>query len=345
METSKGDGVIVGGCDSADWNPIASAVSHSQLAGVVAGLVFAGIVVVLQRQARARRPAEALTMFLAGFFTFALDSFFFSVVAGERTCPRAWTETMLAAGLLGFGALSLFLGVAWLLFALDRASSTPFRVTRVIVYVLVLIVVSQLNATARDYLRDVRPPGHHQWIDALLTGGIFMGAGIIVLHIALARRLSAYSRRATGVAAYFAIAYVLVCALAFGLLTVVETSYWNTGAKPMVYITATLVSVTLPTIVVTTQLIALPWPEPRPSRVGADNSADAGGTAGDLPPAAESSNIATAEKDRAEPVRHGRSAAATGTARGSVIYGGLALIAVGIGAALAARHLRDTDVN
>jgi hypothetical protein len=101
--TTQGVLVVAGACDSADWSPIDSAASHSQLAGVVAGLVFAGIVVILERQAPGRRPAEALTLFVAGFFTFALDGFFFGVVAGERTCPRAWTETMVAAGLLGFG--------------------------------------------------------------------------------------------------------------------------------------------------------------------------------------------------------------------------------------------------
>ncbi|MCO8276157.1 hypothetical protein M1L60_36830 [Actinoplanes sp. TRM 88003] len=128
--------MIGSACTTEDWSPIGSAASHSQLAGVVAGLVFAGIVVILERQAPAqRRPAEALTLFVAGFFTFALDAFFFGVVAGERTCDRAWTETMVAAGLLGFGALSLFVGLSWLLYSLDRTSSTPFRATRVIVYV------------------------------------------------------------------------------------------------------------------------------------------------------------------------------------------------------------------
>jgi hypothetical protein len=252
-------------CDSADWSPIGSAASHSQLAGVVAGLVFAGIVVILERQASTRRPAEALTMFVAGFFTFALDGFFFAVVAGERTCARAWTETMVAAGLLGFGALSLFVGVSWLLYSLDRTSSTPFRVTRVIVYVLALIVVAQLNATARDYLRDVRPAGQFRWIDTLLTAGLIVIVAVIAGHAALARRLRGWSRRSAGLAAYLAIAYVLVCALSFGLLTVVETSYWDNGARPVVYLTATLVAVMLPTLVVIIHLLALPSPELDPA--------------------------------------------------------------------------------
>jgi hypothetical protein len=288
------------------------------LAGVVAGLVFAGIVVMLERQAApVRRPAEALTMFLAGFFTFALDGFFFSVVAGERTCVRAWTETMVAAGLLGYGALSLFVGVSWLLYSLDRTSSTPFRVTRVIVYVLAFIVVAQLNATARDYLRDVRPPGQFGWIDTLLTTGLIVIVSVIVAHVFLARRLRHWSRRSAGLAAYVAIAYVLVCALSFGLLTVVETSYWSAGARPVVYLTATLVSVMLPTFVVIIHLLALPWPEPERH------------VEPEAPP------IAPPEVPPVAP-----DPPATAPKRGHTLLGGLVLIALGGGAALAARHRR-----
>ncbi|MEU4426451.1 hypothetical protein AB0F81_37995, partial [Actinoplanes sp. NPDC024001] len=262
-------------CDAVDWSPIASAGSHAQLAGVVAGLVFAGIVVILERQGQGRRPAEALTLFVAGFFTFALDGFFFGVVAGERTCPRAWTETMIAAGLLGYGALSLFVGVSWLLYSLDRSSSTPFRVTRVIVYVLAFIVVAQLNATARDYLRDVRPGGEFAWLDRVLSIGLVVMTAMILAHVLLARRLGRWSRRNAAVAAYLAVAYVLVCAMSFGLLTVVETEYWSAGTKPVVYISATLVSVMLPTVVVIVHLLALPTPErPVPAEPPAERPAE-----------------------------------------------------------------------
>ncbi|MDR7275174.1 hypothetical protein [Catenuloplanes atrovinosus] len=258
MSWSGAAEVIGSGCDALDWSPIGSAASHSQLAGVVAGLVFAAIIVIVERPSATARPTEALTMFLAGFFTFALDSFLFAVIAGDRTCARAWTETMIGAGLLGYGAVSLFVGIAWLLYERGLGDTVPFRVTRVIVYALVIIEVAQLNATARDYLRDIRPAGDGAWLDGLLTVGLVIGLAVIAGHAVLAARLCGWARRSVGVSAYVAIGYALASALAFGLLTVVPASYWSTEADPVSYVSVTLGSIVLPSFVVIIQLLALP---------------------------------------------------------------------------------------
>lgn len=280
-------------CDTLDWSPIGSAASHSQLAGVIAGLVFAAIIVIVERQGPAGRHTEALTMFLAGFFTFALDSFLFAVVAGERTCVRAWTETMIGAGLLGYGAVSLFVGIAWLLHERGLGGTVPFRVTRVIVYALVFIEVAQLNATVRDYLRDIRPPGHTGWLDALLTVGLVVGIAVIAAHALLAVRLRRWTRRSAGVSAYVAIGYALACALAFGLLTVAGPGLWSAPAAPSVYVTVTLGSVVLPTLVVIIQLLALPDPGPGgPAPIA---------PAGDRLPERDTAAPAVAEDDGGEP--------------------------------------------
>lgn len=326
-------------CDSVDWSPIASAGAHSQLAGVVAGLVFAGIVLILQRPGHTRRPAEALTLFIAGFFTFALDSFYFAVVAGERTCARAWTETMVASGLLGFGAVGLFVGVAWLMFSLDRTSSTPFRVTRIIVYVLVFIVVGQLNAASRDYLRDVRPAGQHGWLDMLMTTGPAVVIVVIVAHLSLGDRLRRWNPAGVAIAAYVAVGYVLVCAVAFGLLTVVDVTYWNRGVKPAVYITVTLVSVMLPSTVVFVQLLALPWPEPRPAGRPPEPDPDTTGprpSTTEANPGTVGTDIDAAGPGVDAPDPRGRTPAPLPPARAAVL-GGLALLVLG-GAILGARR-------
>ncbi|MDP9794916.1 drug/metabolite transporter (DMT)-like permease [Catenuloplanes nepalensis] len=257
MSTLSGaDGAMVT-CDALDWSPVGSAASHSQLGGVVAGLVFAAIIVIVERPSSASRPTEALTMFLAGFFTFALDSFLFAVVAGDHTCPRAWTETMLGAGLLGYGAVSLFVGIAWLLYERGLHDTVPFQVTRVIVYALVLIEIAQLNVTARDYLQDIRGSGSSGWLGALLSVGLVIGVALLAVHALLAGRLCRWSRAAVGVSAYVAIGYALASALAFGLATAVTPGYWS-DVRPAAYVTVTLGSVVLPTLVVIIQLLALP---------------------------------------------------------------------------------------
>ncbi|MEE6306217.1 hypothetical protein V1634_05150 [Plantactinospora veratri] len=244
------------GCESVDWNPLGSAGAHSQLAGVVAGLVFAGIVMLIDRATSRGSSAKALTMFIAGLVTFALDSFFFGVIAGEQTCSRAWTQTTVAAGMLGVGSLTLFTGLAWLIAGRDEFES-PLRLIRVTAYGLSLVIVGQLAVTARDYLRDVRPEGMYPWLDWLVRAWSALVAVVVVAH-AFAPRLRYEAHRAVSHAAYLGIAYVLSCAVIFGLLTTADRSYWADGVPPGVFIAAALLSVMLPGVVVVVQLMAFP---------------------------------------------------------------------------------------
>ncbi|MFY1691140.1 hypothetical protein [Plantactinospora sp. WMMB782] len=243
-------------CESVDWNPLGSAGAHSQLAGVVAGLVFAGIVMLIDRGTPRRPSAEALTMFIAGLVTFALDSFFFGVIAGERTCPRVWTQTTVAAGMLGVGSLTLFTGLAWLIAGRSEFES-PLRLIRVVAYGLSLVTVGQLTVTAHDYLRDVRPEGTYPWLDWLVRAWSVLVAVVVIGH-AFAPRPGYGAHRAVRHAAYLGISYVLSCALIFGLLTAVDRSYWLDGVPPGVFIAAALLSVMLPGLVVVVQLMAFP---------------------------------------------------------------------------------------
>ncbi|MFD0746451.1 hypothetical protein ACFQ1L_34880 [Phytohabitans flavus] len=151
-------------CDTLDWSPIASAPVHSAFAGVLAGLVFAGIVLLLSSRSDQVRRTNALVIFGSSFLVLAFDAFLFGVIAGERVCARAWTETMHAAGLLGLGALGIFAGICWLI---DTSDTTAGRMTRFYVtttYVIAIIVTYHVGATAVEYLDSVAahgttPPG------------------------------------------------------------------------------------------------------------------------------------------------------------------------------------------
>ncbi|AVT37152.1 hypothetical protein [Plantactinospora sp. BB1] len=223
---------------------------------MVAGLVFAGIVMLIDRGTSKRASGEALTMFIAGLVTFALDSFFFGVIAGERTCPRVWTQTTVAAGMLGVGSLTLFTGLAWLIAGRSEFES-PLRFIRVTAYGLSLVTVGQLTVTAHDYLRDVRPEGMYPWLDWLVRAWSVLVALVVVGH-AFAPRLRYGAHRAVTHAAYLGIAYVFSCAVIFGLLTTVDRGYWADGVPPGVFIAAALLSVMLPGVVVVVQLMAFP---------------------------------------------------------------------------------------
>ena len=103
------------GCSVTGWSAVASASANASLAAVLAGFMINGIVLVL-----AYKPSEmkaeyiqALALLFAAFVALGLDAFMFGLVTGDSTdimgkvsaCRRTWTEAMLAAGLLGIGAV------------------------------------------------------------------------------------------------------------------------------------------------------------------------------------------------------------------------------------------------
>lgn len=97
-------------CARADWSAVTSALPNATLAGVLAGFLLNGIVVFLIRGTDTFEQVRALSFMFAAFVALALDSYLFGLVSGDHTCQRAWTEAMLAAGLLGIGAVAIIAG-------------------------------------------------------------------------------------------------------------------------------------------------------------------------------------------------------------------------------------------
>jgi hypothetical protein len=247
-------------CDSLAWNPLGSASAHSQLAGVVASLVFAGIVLLLQRGVPAQRQTQAVSLLIAGFFTFALDSFLFGVIAGEQICARAWTETMVAAGMLGIGALGIFTSLAWLLHVHEESNPTAFRLATFAAYCLAGIVGLQLAVTAQDYLRDVLPDGHAEWVSVLVSGYPLCILALIGTHLVFHRRLRRLAERVAGPTAYITIGYVTLSVAGFGFFAGLDRNHWENGVSVELATGATVAALTLPALALITQLLALPGP-------------------------------------------------------------------------------------
>jgi hypothetical protein len=82
-------------CRQLEWNPIGSADSHSALAGVLAALVFAGIVVLLQDHRRSSEHTRALELMSGALLALAFSSFLFGVVAGGQVCVKYRSHTLL----------------------------------------------------------------------------------------------------------------------------------------------------------------------------------------------------------------------------------------------------------
>ena len=94
------------GCSNAGWSAVSSAGPMSALAGVLAGFMLNGIVVLLSQTMKDIGKVRALGLLLAAFVALGLDSYLFALVTGDSSCHRAWTEAMLAAGLLGIGTVA-----------------------------------------------------------------------------------------------------------------------------------------------------------------------------------------------------------------------------------------------
>jgi hypothetical protein len=248
-------------CDSIPWSPMGSASAHSALAGVIAGLVFAGIVILLERRREDKKPSPAISLLIAGFFTFALDSFLFAVIAGEQACARAFSETMVAAGMLGIGALGLFTGIAWLLHAHDETDPTPFRVTILVSYCLAIVVGLHLVLTTHDYLHDSvrgKPPA---WVGAALTKYLIAVAAVIFVHALVRRWVVRWAKHMAAGAAYVTVIYVTVCAGVFGWLAGLDSEQWQGGVSPNVATAASVIPLVAAGATLVMQFLALPAPE------------------------------------------------------------------------------------
>src|SRR5262245_50445631 len=121
-----------------DWNALTAAPENAQLTGVLAGLVFAGIVVLISvRPEPSRVPGgagpgrrtEALVLLVGSFLALLIAGFLFSVASGDPVCTRGWTMVMSAGSLLGLGVLSMFGGLCWLIDEYDHESRRATRLT------------------------------------------------------------------------------------------------------------------------------------------------------------------------------------------------------------------------
>lgn len=96
------------------WSIITSSAANSQLAGVLAAVIFSGIVILFAR--RGPRSTQAPGLFASTFVVLGFDRYLFGTVTGLTTgefCALAWSEGMIAAGMLGVGGFALITGISW----------------------------------------------------------------------------------------------------------------------------------------------------------------------------------------------------------------------------------------
>lgn len=190
------------GCSNAGWSAVTSAGANTALAGVLAGFMLNGIVVLLSGMMTNIAKVRALGLLLAAFVALGLDSYMFGLVTGDSSCNRAWTEAMFAAGLLGVGAVAIIaafgLLVAEYVDKKDKESTvmltTLFKFLRVGV---ALVVLGLLFMTSWNYLYAVLGKGVPGYAKDLLWSYFAIGASALLILIANARLPKSWMNRLT----------------------------------------------------------------------------------------------------------------------------------------------------
>lgn len=156
------------GADDFHWSIVASASTNSTLAGVLAGFLFTGIVMLFGRPSPEIEDSQTISLFSAALLALGLDSYLFSLITGSRpetgdgevvteACMRVWTQGMPASGMLAVGGTALVGGIGWLLSShVTISSATADKNLRFLGGLMTIATITTttllLVATTLDYL-------------------------------------------------------------------------------------------------------------------------------------------------------------------------------------------------
>ncbi|MGW4330095.1 hypothetical protein ACWEKR_29915 [Nocardia sp. NPDC004573] len=219
------------------WSIIESAATHSQLAGVLAGFLFTGIVFLFGRTNRDNNQTIALVT--ATFFVLALDSYEYSIIAGNKPaienlaaqCSLIWSQMMPAAGSLGVGAMALSAAVAWMLAGHVEAQAghgpdrALYRLGGLVVSMMIGGAMLLLIATSLDYLESAY--GERPLIWGIVTP--VFGLAIMAASMSVAVRRTVRLTGSAGaplalpqnlpIATYATIVYGIICLVFTGVIS------------------------------------------------------------------------------------------------------------------------------
>jgi hypothetical protein len=251
------------GCSVTVWSAVSSATANATLAAVLAGFMITGIILVLGNTTVMKPEyVQALTLMFAAFVALGLDAFLFGIVTGESTqvtegvtaCRRAWTEAMLAAGLLGVGAVAIVVAFIVLFSAYfsdakregsiwewEDSLGMLERFSGLIRGGVAVGVVAFLYVTARNYLLAIfnshipRPGAAFLYIYIIIAV-----PAVIAMAIATATKgsdniISKFLRadtkrqfiKALKFAIWSSISYTILSALMVAVIASISASFWN----------------------------------------------------------------------------------------------------------------------
>lgn len=266
-----------GGCPGNGWSIISSAPTNPQLAGVLAGFVFTGIIIIFGRPGP--KNTQTLSLFTATFVALGFDSYLFSLISGgtsDPACTRVWSEAMAASGLLAVGAVALMGGIAWLL--ADHVSAESIaggdhhkglvniaRLSRFMLLGVAIAAALLLAATTKDFLEIAfggRVTGWIAWLVPLspLAIGVTAWAWLARRRLSAEHnqdRASAVATRTLTVAVYGLFLYAIVSTVYAGILVTFPTTWWTSRPHPTTW-TSLIVGLLLADLLIVALTLAGP---------------------------------------------------------------------------------------
>ncbi len=223
-------------CSTHGWSILNSAQSHSAFAGVLAGFAFTAAVIymgsagrapdesaqcgrTIARNAAARslQEAQAIALFTASFIVLGLDSYLFSVVAGNRPfpgiaqppepCGRVWSQALIANGMLAVGAVAMVCNITTLFLSqqLNIKDENSRHYLRFFLISLtgagMLAIILFLSLTSVDYLDVVYHDHAPSWF-AISVWVVALGSMGLTVYLGsrsyLRKPASAHASHANG---------------------------------------------------------------------------------------------------------------------------------------------------
>jgi hypothetical protein len=271
-----------GQCYTYGWNPIAAASSQSAIAAVMAGFVFAGIIVVLSVMADdlKREAAQALKLLFTAFFGLAVTSYLLAEMAGDQICPRAQTIEVLASGALGAFAVVMITSLTWLVVAYKRDDHNVLKFLHGLMYVSCIFIAFLLITHSSSYLEAELPNQPYSIVNTILyaTSGLFLIAGTYLAwkapkHRSKSGDVSITSDRSVNWCVWSVLIYLALTSLATGVTASSPPRMWNPYPAAWPIYLAAASSLVLPLAVLTLAILGLARTAPAETApTGADDT-------------------------------------------------------------------------
>jgi hypothetical protein len=217
-------------------NVIQTAPVTSQATGVLAAIVFAGVVLLLQSRPAFRGSdpywRRAFIFLLYVFFLFMIATFLYTIIGGERdsSCRQAFLEDAFATMVLVTGAAAMLLALCWLTAAyLTDQPEWPVSWVKVFAVALTLTVWTYLVESVLDALKAIGLGKISGGDWAVLLGlGYLVYLGIYFIILLWRRQYrSWFSRKAAGLFTLTLYISVFVAAVALAGYAAVTALDWQ----------------------------------------------------------------------------------------------------------------------